>query len=85
MKEVANDRKEDEDNFGPEKWENSMNESFFTRRKSIPAYSLSFKTWNEKIPSIAVNKDNVIAELTALGYMMFVSLEISPLERRQGQ
>lgn len=37
-----------------------------------------------KIPSIADDKDNVIARLTVLGYTMFVSLETSPLERRRG-
>lgn len=37
-----------------------------------------------KIPFITDDKDNVIARLTVLGYMMFVSLETSPLERRQG-
>lgn len=37
-----------------------------------------------KIRPIADDKDNVIARLAVLHYMMFVSLETSPLERRMG-
>lgn len=58
----------------------------YPEKKSIPAYSLNFPhEIRKENPSFADDKDNVIARLTVLGYMMFVSLETSPFERQQGQ
>lgn len=93
MSEETKDRKEDRQTIKVKKsekktWKKAnilpMFRSTFTGKKSIPAYSFSFKRWNKKIPSIADNKDNVIARRTVLGYTVFVSLETSPLERLQG-
>lgn len=47
--------------------------------------SASTHEFRRENPPIADEKDNVIAKLTVLSYMMFVSLETSPFERQQGQ
>lgn len=70
-------RKEERKHFAPRSAPRSLGAKAF-----LLILSGSRREMRE-IPSVTNDKDNVIARLTVLGYMMFVSLETSPLERRQ--